>query len=468
MLDIENHPHICFMERKIFILSLGCPRNLVDSEVLTGLLKKEGFSFTEHPEKAGIFIINTCAFIESAKKESIDMILQAVTLKKESHSGNYLIIVAGCLSQRYPREIKDEIPEINAIFGTSDFPGIPRFIKEVSIRKKNKYAGKKNINVRKKPNFLYNDSSPRDFITPSHYAYIKLQEGCRNFCSYCVIPKLRGPYRSRVFGSILKEAEMLRKKGVQEINLIGQDTTLYGVDRYRNIRLVELLRKLSNIMKGGWVRLLYTHPAHCSDELINVIAGEEAVCKYLDIPVQHINDKILRSMNRLVTKDEIIDLIGKIRKKVPRITIRSTVMVGFPGETEKEFRELLSFIKSAKFEKLGAFIYSREEGTPAYSFMDQIPEVLKKERYDRVLTLQQEISAEKNKEFFGKTFKILIDEKDKLMHTQFLGRSQMDAPEVDGICYVRSNKPNKPLAVGSFQYARIIDTLEYDLVAETL
>ncbi|NQT23640.1 MAG: radical SAM protein, partial [Candidatus Omnitrophica bacterium] len=272
------------MNTKIFLLSLGCPRNLVDSEVLTGLLKEEGFTFEDDARKADLFILNTCAFIDSAKKESIDTILELAALKKERLEEKIPLIVTGCLSQRYPNALLKEIPEIDGIFGSSDFIKIPQFIKGMLDKNKAKRIHENAPCVTKKPHFLYNHRLARDFITPRHYAYVKLQEGCRNHCSYCLIPTLRGPYRSRTLDSVVKEVIQLRKKGVQEINLIGQDITLYGIDRYRSVRLVSLLKKLAEIMKDGWIRLLYTHPAHYSDELIEIISGEKPICKYLDIP----------------------------------------------------------------------------------------------------------------------------------------------------------------------------------------
>lgn len=444
---------------------------MVDSEVLIALLKKKGFSFTEDLKIARVFIINTCAFIESAKGESIDAILQAASFKKKRINRDKLLIVAGCLPQRYSEELKKEIPEIDGIFGSSDFVKIPEFIGgSKPLRQAQDFALqlrsglKKSIFVSKTPRFLYDHKFKRSFITPPHYAYIKLQEGCMNNCSYCVIPKLRGPYRSRDFDSIIKEVEVLKKtKNIKEINLIGQDTTLYGIDKYRKVRLSEVLKKLAKIMKDRWIRLLYTHPAHYSDELINIISGENSICKYLDLPIQHIENRILKDMNRNTTKKEIICLIRKLRKGIPGVAIRTTVMVGFPGETEEEFEELLTFIKDTKFERLGAFTYSREEGTKAYRFSRQVPEEIKEERYNRILKIQQDISKENNASYLGKIFKVLIDEETKKGHTEFLGRTRMDAPEVDGTCYVKSDRH---LRIGSFQHVKIVDTLEYDLVGK--
>ena len=445
------------MKKKIYILSLGCPRNLVDSEVLAGLLKSTGYELSEDPLSSDYLIVNTCGFIKSAKEESIEAILKAASIKTSGPS-NKKLIVTGCLSQRYGKQLKKMMPEIDAVFGTSDFIKIPEYIGSNAENKFYKCVTK--------PSFLYNEKNKRQFLTPEHYAYIKLEEGCCNNCSYCIIPKLRGKYRSRSAESVLQEAKlMVEKNDVKEINLIGQDITLFGIDKYGKRKLGLLLRKLSPIMKNRWIRLLYTHPAHYDDDLIDVIAKEEAICKYLDIPVQHISDKILKKMNRRITKEKTLRLIEKLRKKIPGIVLRTTIMVGFPGETEKDFKELLKFVKDTRFERLGVFVYSREEGTPSYNFKGRLSQKIKEGRYDEVLIAQQEISREINKEFLGKRFKVLIDEKDNVRHNQFLGRTYMDAPEVDGTCYISSNRELKP---GEFREVEIVDTLEYDLVGKAL
>ena len=439
------------MKKDIFVITLGCPRNLVDAEVLTGKLKKRGFRILDKFEKGCVVVLNTCAFIEDAKRESIDFILRLADLKK---SGGLLrLIIAGCLSQRYSKDLKKDIKEIDAIFGSSTFPQIPGCMERI-------LNGEKVIAVEKEPRFLYDHKSPRRILTPRHSAYVKIQEGCMNFCSYCVIPRIRGPYRSRDTGSVLNEIRSLKNKGAREINLIGQDTTLYGAERGEKFALAKLLKKASAIMKSGWLRLLYTHPAHYNDRLIKVIAGEAPVCKYLDLPIQHINDKILKRMHRRVSKKKVIDLIKKLRKNIPNVAIRTSVIVGFPGETEKEFGELEGFIKDFRFDRLGVFTYSREDGTKAFSFPGQVPEGEKEARFKRIMKLQQELSRENNRRYIGKRVKTLIDEKDPGRPGRYVGRTEHDAPEVDGVVYVKSKKP---LATGDFADVRIEDTLEYDL-----
>lgn len=440
------------MKPDIFIVSLGCPRNLVDSEVLEGTLKSKGFRVANSFRKGAIAIVNTCGFIEDAKQESIDIILELAELKKRGEIP--CLIVTGCLPQRYRLGITAEISEIDAIFGCSTFTKIPAYLKTI-------LKGRKVCVVSEKPRFLYDHKTPRSVITPRHSVYVKIQEGCMNFCSYCVIPKIRGPFRSRSTESVLREISSLKASGAKEISLIGQDTTLYGVDRYKSLKLAHLLKKASRIVRGGWLRLLYTHPAHYTDELIDAVRDEPSVCKYLDLPIQHINDKILKRMNRRVTKKNIISLILKLRRRIPNLAVRTSVIVGFPGEAEKDFRELESFIKEFKFDRLGAFVYSQEEGTKAYNFKDQLSREEKSERLERIMKIQKSVSRKNNLAYLGKTVRVLIDEKDPDEKEQYVGRTEHDAPEVDGNVYVKSARSLKK---GDFVDVKIDDTLEYDLV----
>lgn len=435
----------------IFMISLGCPRNLVDSEILTGKLKEKNFRIFYKFKRNCVAIVNTCAFIEDAKEESINVILELADLKKRHRLRN--LIVTGCLSQRYPGYLAEKIGEIDGIFGSSTGHLIPEYIGKI-------LNGEKVSLVDKEPRFLYDHRMPRSIMTPPHTVYVKIQEGCKNFCSYCVIPRIKGPYRSRDLESILSEIRSLKNSGAKEINLIGQDTTLYGVDRAR-LMLASLLEKASQIMKSGWIRLLYTHPAHYNERLISVIKNEPGICKYLDLPIQHISDKILKRMNRSVTKQDIISLIEKLRKHIPNLAIRTSAIVGFPGENDKDFNELEEFIKEIKFDRLGAFIYSREEGTRAFDFPDQVPDREKRRRFNRIMETQKRVSEENNKTYLGNTLKVLIDEKDLSRPNQYLGRTEHDAPEVDGAVYVNSKKT---LKAGDFVNVKIEDALEYDLV----
>jgi len=440
------------IKKTVNIISLGCPRNLVDSEVMLGLLKKAGFSISQEIEGTDTVIVNTCAFIEDAKTESVDVILQLIDSKKRGQIAN--LIVSGCLAQRYKKALADELKEVDGFIGVGDIQAIAGIVKSISRRKKI-------IKVKKRPKFLYDHTSPRILITPSHYAYIKIQEGCINRCSYCVIPDLRGAYRSRSLKSVLNEAKGLLDE-VSEINLIGQDTTLYGIDRYKKMILPELLEKLTAfIRKETWIRLLYTHPAHFTDELIEVIR-DYPVCKYIDLPVQHVNDVILKKMNRGVSRKDIISLIDKIRSRIPGVTLRTSVIVGFPGEGDGEFGELLDFMRKIRFERLGAFVYSREEQTRAYRFKKQVPATVKKARLNEVMKLQQSISAENNTGLLDGIVRVLVDKKLEKEDNLFLGRTEADAPEVDGSVYLKA-KNVKP---GDFVNAKITGTLEYDLVGE--
>ncbi|MGD2279101.1 MAG: 30S ribosomal protein S12 methylthiotransferase RimO, partial [Candidatus Omnitrophota bacterium] len=355
--------------KNIYILSLGCPRNLVDSEVLQGLLAEKGFAVSGRPEGADVAIVNTCGFIEGAKQESIDFILRLAEFKREGKIGK--LVAMGCLAQRYPAEIMKEIKEIDGVFGADDFVKIPDMISTI-------LAGEKVKEVSRSPNFLYDHLYKRKLLTPSHYAYVKIQEGCSNKCSYCVIPDLKGPRRSRTVDSVVREVNDLKGSfNVKEVILIGQDTTSFGIDTSGKPELAKLLKEVSSAMGDNWVRLLYTHPAHFTDELIEVIAGAGNICKYIDLPIQHANDMILRRMNRRITKSDIKSLIERIRARIKDVMLRTSVIVGFPGETEDDFKELLGFLKEIKFERLGAFIYSPEEGTAAFEFEDQVPEEIK-------------------------------------------------------------------------------------------
>ncbi len=409
---------------KVGILSLGCPRNLVDSEHILGRLKLKGNSVVDI-NQADIGIINTCAFIEDAKSESIEAILDLVQLKKSGKLKK--IIVYGCLAERYQEKLRKEFPEVDAFAGRVDLVEEPA----------------------------------RYGLTPAHYAYLKICEGCINNCSFCVIPRIKSTFRSLQIKSVLKKVEEFNCQGISELNIIGQDITGYGLDLYGQLKLSELVNKIARKSpRIGWLRLLYLYPSRVSDNLLKIIRDEERLCKYIDLPVQHINERILKSMNRHTRKKDILTLIDKIRKIIPGVCLRTSIIVGFPSETESEFKELLRFIQDVKFERLGAFTYSREEDTRAYAFPGQIPKRIKLQRFDSVMACQQEICREVNQKFLGKNLKVLIDEK---QNDYYIGRSQYDAPEVDGQVYVKSKKCLKP---GDFVDVKITDTLEYDLAGE--
>jgi ribosomal protein S12 methylthiotransferase len=420
--------------RTIGILSLGCPRNLVDSENILGRLSLKGYSFVDI-DKADIALVNTCAFIEEAKTESIAAILDLIDLKRKGKIKK--IVVYGCLTQRYKDKLQKELPEVDA------------FVGKISL----------------------NHSLKAWRLTPKHYAYVKICEGCINNCSYCIIPKIKGKFASLDIDSILTKIKRFDKNKVSEVNIIGQDITGYGLDLYASARLPELLKNIIKKTKNiGWIRLLYLYPSRINDKLLELIKDEPRICKYIDLPLQHINDRILRLMRRNTTKKDILRLIDKIRKKIPNAVIRTSLIVGFPSETDKEFRELLDFIEEVRFERLGAFIYSREEGTMAYSLKGQIPAQMKRERFNTLMLQQQRISEGVNKKFLKAAIDVLIDEPSSCAQGlgekeegSYLGRSQYDAPEVDGLVYVDSKKTLKP---GDFVRVEITDTLEYDLVGK--
>ncbi|MBA7567173.1 30S ribosomal protein S12 methylthiotransferase RimO [Candidatus Atribacteria bacterium 1244-E10-H5-B2] len=442
---------------RIGIKSLGCPKNFVDTEVICGKLREKGYQISEKIDNSDIVIINTCSFIRDAVEESIEEILSLVKLKKEGKIKH--IIVTGCLPQRYKDDnFYQELPEVDAFLGVGDLLVVDNVIKRV-------LQGEQIYKVSSEPKFLYNHNTPRTILTPQHYAYIKISEGCQNNCSYCLIPKIRGNHRSRRMEDIIEEVKLISKKqNLSEIILIGQDTTLYGTDLYGEYRLAELLKKLSllEINNLKWIRLLYTHPTHYNDELIEVIASYPKICAYLDLPLQHISDKILKRMNRPVEKNYVISLINKLRDRIPNLSLRTTFMVGFPGETDKDFEELLSFVKEFRFERLGAFVFSREEGTPAYDFPQQIPMRIKKERLKELMLTQQSISEEINSSYIGKVIEVLIDEIKSGKAKIAIGRTKGDAPEIDGKVVVRTDKAQ----VGKFVKVKVTKASEYDLVGE--
>jgi ribosomal protein S12 methylthiotransferase len=412
------------MKEKIGILSLGCPRNLVDAEALAGRLNFKDYSIVDDLAQAQVVLVNTCAFIQEAKRESIDAILDLIELKKQGKLKK--IIVYGCLAQRYKNLARD-LPEVDAFVGTLGL----------------------------------NHETKRFALTPKHYAYLKICEGCVNQCSYCVIPKIKGRLESLDEASIIRKVKCFNREKISELNIIGQDITGFGMDTSGKSQLSGLLRKIiKNAPDIGWIRLLYLNPERITDELLKLIAASKQVVKYIDLPIQHINNRILKVMRRAITKEEIIALIKKIRRTIPGVYLRTSLIVGFPSETEGEFNELLDFVKESKFERLGAFIYSREEGTAAYNFKGQIPQRLKQERFNRIMSAQRQIAADVNAKFLSQTISVLVEEKQDGV---YIGRSQGDAPEVDGMVYINTRKP---LKIGKFVQVKITDTLEYDLVGE--
>ncbi len=443
------------MNEKIYLLSLGCARNLVDSEVILGILKDNNYNVTYDIDKCDVAILSTCVFIKEAKEESIEYLLDLVRLKEEGKIKK--IIVTGCFCQRYPEAIKKEIPQVDAIIGFDRYLDIHKAVKLV-------LSGRKLFWVTKEPSFIYNDKLPRVLLSPPHFAYVKISEGCNHSCSFCVIPGIKGRLRSRPINSILREIENLTSRGVKEIILIGQDTTAYGVDIYKKPHLARLLKEISEAGKMKWLRLLYGHPAYFNDTVISCYEKYDKICRYIDLPLQHINNKILGLMGRPQKTKDVIKLIKKIRQRIPGSAIRTSFIVGFPRETDKNFQELIDFVKEIKFERLGVFKYSKEENTPAYNYKGQVPEKKKEARYRELMLIQQDISEKINSQFLNKRLKVIIDKKVEGEPEQYLGRTEYDAPDVDGQVYIKSGNPRiKP---GTIIKVLVKDTYEYDLVAD--
>ena len=426
------------MEQKILnLISLGCAKNLVDSEILLGGLKRSNIMITEDPESADTILVNTCGFLDIAREESVDTIIQAAELKKTGRLKE--LVVMGCLSERYPNELVKEIPEIDRIFGSNDHMKIVSFL-----------TGKDH--AKDDPLFF------RSLMTPDHYAYLKIAEGCDNGCSFCSIPLMRGQQKSRNIPDIVEEARRLAGSGVKELLVIAQDTTSYGWDLDGKVYLSDLLRELNRIDSIEWIRIHYAHPAHLSQRIIDAISNSDKVCNYLDMPIQHASDPILRSMNRGLNRDGIRDRIERLRSANPGIRLRTTLIVGYPGETEKDFEQLQSFVEETRFDRLGIFTYSEEEGTTGALLDDDIPRNVKDDRKNTLLEIQHDISLEKNESFIGKTLKVLVDKNGEEVS---VGRTEYDSPEIDNIVHIQNSA--EP---GTFVKVDIKRANEYELIGD--
>jgi len=425
---------------KILLVSLGCNKNLVDSEMILGALVKNGHEITLDEKDADYIIVNTCAFINDAKEESINKIIELADARTKKCKG---LIVTGCLAQRYEKEIKEQLPEVDCIAGINDYETILKFINK-----------RRKIN----PEIEFYE---RVRSTPPHTAYVKIADGCNNRCSYCAIPDIRGNHVSRTMEDIVKEVTTIVAEGVQEIVLISQDTSFYGRDIYGKPMLAQLLKKLEKIEDLHWIRILYTYPEGITKELINVIKKSKKVCRYFDIPIQHINDEVLKNMNRHTNKKAIEKLLKTLRKKMPDATLRTSLIVGFPGETPEQFEELKEFVKKAKFDKLGVFEYSKEEGTAAAKMKGQIPAKVKKERKNQIMEVQQNVSLHKNKKVIGKKLEVLVE--GMLQDGTYFGRTYKDAPEIDGYTFIETKKD---LPLGEYKKVKIKKAQEYDLIAK--
>ena len=448
-------------------ISLGCSKNLIDTEVAIGLFKNNNYKIVNNPDEADILVINTCGFIESAKEEAINTILEMAEYKKRRCK--YLIAM-GCLVQRYYEELVKALPEVDLFIKIDEYnklwDKIEDLLKRDIVEKSKTKTSKKISEIKPLPMPTYNEFMERVVTTGKNYAYLKIGEGCSNKCTYCAIPYIRGPFVSRKMEEILKEAEMLAKKGIKEIIVIAQDTTKYGVDIYGESKLAELLEKISKINGIEWIRFLYSYPEGITDELIKTVANNKKIAKYFDIPIQHISNSILKKMNRKTSKEHITKIIEKIRKQIPDVVIRTSLIVGFPGETESDFKELLEFVKTTKFDRLGTFMYSKEEGTPAARLPEQIHGNTKKARYNKIMKAQAEISLENLKNKIGKTYKVLVEDK-SFDGKYFIGRTMQDVPEEDGLVYIKNDeKLNEKDILDNFIECKIIDVSNYDLIGE--
>tara|TARA_B100000427_G_scaffold168422_1_gene139944 strand:+ start:2960 stop:4252 length:1293 start_codon:yes stop_codon:yes gene_type:complete len=426
-------------KKTLNLISLGCAKNLVDSEILLGGLDKTNVSITKDPEKADTIVVNTCGFLDIAREESVDTILQAAEMKRTGSLKE--LVVMGCLSERYPQELKKEIPEVDRIFGSNDHQQIVSFLTGKEFAKDD-------------PLFF------RSLMTPNHYAYIKIAEGCDNGCSFCSIPIMRGLQKSRTISSIMDEAERLALNGTKELLVIAQDSTSYGWDLEKKVYLSDLLKELNTINGIEWIRVHYAHPAHLSQRIIDAIASCDKVCNYLDMPIQHASDDMLKAMRRGLGQDGIKNRISRLRDAVPNIALRTTLIVGHPGETEDDYHQLRDFVEEIRFDRLGIFTYSEEEGTLAADLKDDVPREVKDNRKNEILELQHEISLEKNESFIGKRLRVIIDES---QGNVTVGRSEYDSPEIDNIIHIKGTAE-----VGVFHDIQIIEANEYELIGEII
>ncbi|MBS4016063.1 MAG: 30S ribosomal protein S12 methylthiotransferase RimO [Candidatus Latescibacteria bacterium] len=433
----------------VSLITLGCPKNLVDSETILGYLVKSNYTLSADWKNSDIVIINTCAFLKSAVREAEQWINKVITYKKKGKVKK--IIVAGCYPQKNHKALLQKFPQIDSIIGIDN-------ISEIAKICLSKFSPQ---NISKHPCYLADYKTPR-LVTTNHYAYLKIADGCDNYCTYCLIPQIRGRFRSRRINDIVNEARNLAYNRIKEIILIAQDTTLYGKDIYHELSLARLLKNLVKIKELKWLRILYTHPAHWTDELIQVYKDNPKICRYVDLPLQHISDSVLKLMNRPYSRKQVEQFITKLRK-IPNLAIRTSFIVGFPGETQKDFKELLGFIKEQKFAHLGCFAYSREAGTFAYNLPNQVPQKIKQERYAQIMTAQQKISLTRMKSFIGNKIEVIVDRVYQNKKFDYIGRTQFDAPEIDGVVYIKN--PN--LKIGDITKVKITSAQPYALIADT-
>ena len=446
-------------KQKFSIVSLGCARNLVDSEVMAGLLQKNNYEIVTEPADADVVMVNTCGFIGAAKEESIDTIVEMGRLKETGRLKK--LVVAGCLSQRYPTELAAELSEVDLFIGTGEVPRIAEILREHEATRQRQYVGV--------PSYIYDHATPRVRSTPSHTAFLKVSEGCDHKCAFCIIPQLRGPHRSRSIESVVAETHQLAQAGVKEINLIAQDLTAYGRDRKDGTTLYGLLREMSQVEDLHWIRLLYSYPNFLDPELLDLIATSGKICKYVDIPFQHISHRLLQRMRRGKSGSAVRETVEKLRQAIPGLTLRTSIIVGFPGETDEEFAELLDFVEATEFDRLGVFKYSEEEGTSAVKLDGKVSEEEKESRWQEVMDLQAGVSRKKNQALIGTIQRVMIDGADSAAG-QYTGRTEAHAPEVDGVVYINEEHfyGGEPPHAGDILIIKITGASDYDLIGETL
>jgi len=445
-------------KQKFSIVSLGCARNLVDSEVMAGLLQQNHYDMVHEPEDADVVLVNTCGFIDAAKAESIDTIIEISRLKEEGKIKK--LVVAGCLAQRYPQQLAKELPEVDLFIGTGEVPKIVEILqRQEADANRRQYVGI--------PQYLYDHATPRVRATPSYTAFLKVSEGCDHKCAFCIIPQLRGPHRSRSIDSVVNETALLAQGGVKEINLIAQDLTAYGRDRKDGTTLLGLLKKMIEVPEVVWIRLLYAYPNFLDEPLLKVIRESEKICKYIDIPFQHISRRLLQRMRRGKSGSAVRETVEKLRDAIPALTLRTSLIVGFPGETAEDFETLLDFVEETQFDRLGVFKYSAEEGTAAADMDGKVSEAEKERRWQEVMDLQATISQKKNKALIGTIDRVMIENID-LDCGKLAGRTQAHAPEVDGVVFTDGPEAFPPPKPGDIVDVKITDALEYDLIGEIL
>lgn len=450
-----------FLNKSVYFTSLGCSKNLVDAQVMLGYMGLDGFQIAQEPESAEVIVVNTCSFIDAAKQESIDMILDLADFKDPEHGECKALVVSGCMAQRYAQDLEKELPEVDLIIGTGEYNKIVTLLKAYED---GNLKAKSHVEI---PKFIHTEFDPRINTSPFYTAWLKISEGCNRNCTFCIIPSLRGRLRSRSVESLVAEAQNLSETGVREFNLISQDLSDYGVDLDESNNLFELLKGLEKVEDADWIRLFYFYPDELTDEVIDLMAASKKICRYLDMPVQHFSDNVLRRMNRKITGERIHNRIERLREKIPNITLRTSIIVGFPGETDEDFQLLLEGVKKARFNHLGIFRYSDEEGTPAFKLRGKVSQEVIDERFDQLYEAQREIARELNQQFVGKTIDVLIEGEHEETELLIKGRHEGQAPDIDGNVLINDFE-GFDIKIGDLVKVEISEVLDFDLIGKVV